>query len=84
MKFYAALDRFFLRKFNKVIAVSETIKQKLIESGVSSKKVTIIQNGISLSRFDTCQSGRDIKKELGIPNVTAVIGAVGRLSSERP
>jgi glycosyltransferase involved in cell wall biosynthesis len=45
--------------------------------------VTVIQNGISLSRFDNCQSGKDIRKELGITNATAVIGAVGRLSSEK-
>jgi len=83
MKFYAALDRFFLRKFDKVIAVSENIKQKNIESGVSAEKVTVIQNGISLNRFDNCQSGKDIRKELGITDRSAVIGAVGRLSSEK-
>ena len=83
MKFYAALDRFFLRKFDKVIAVSEKIKRKVIESGVSAKKVTIIQNGISLNRFDTCQTGKDIKRELGITDGCTVIGAVGRLSSEK-
>jgi len=83
MKFYAALDRFFLRRFDKVVAVSENIKQKIIESGVSAKKITVIQNGISLNRFDICRSEKDIRKELGITDMTAVIGAVGRLSSEK-
>jgi len=83
MKFYAALDRLFLRKFDQVIAVSEGIKGKLIESGISSQKVTIIQNGISMNRFDIGQSGKDIRKELGIANGSAVVGTVGRLSSEK-
>jgi glycosyltransferase involved in cell wall biosynthesis len=83
MKVYTALDRFFLRKFDKVIAVSEDIRQKIINSGVSAKKVAVIQNGISLNRFDTCQSGKDIRKELGISDGNAVIGTVGRLSSEK-
>jgi glycosyltransferase involved in cell wall biosynthesis len=83
MKFYAALDRFFLRRFDKVIAVSENIQQKIIKSGVSAQKVTVIQNGILLDRFDNCQSGKDIRKELGITHATAVIGTVGRLSSEK-
>ena len=46
-------------------------------------KITVIQNGISLNRFDICRSEKDIRKELGITDMTAVIGAVGRLSSEK-
>ena len=83
MKCYAVLDRLFLRKFNKIIAVSENIKEKVIESGVSPKKVTIIQNGISMGPFDARPSGKDIRKELGITDGAPVIGTVGRLSSEK-
>src|SRR5574341_2309635 len=83
MKFYASLDRFILRRFHKIIAVSEPVKKRIIESGVPIGTVGTVQNGISLDRFDSTQRTNNIKPPLGIPDDSIVIGTVGRLSPEK-
>lgn len=83
MKFYAVMDRFLLRQFNKVVAVSEGVREKICKSGVPSRKTVIVQNGITVSRFDACHSVQDIKNNLGISNGYTVIGTVGRISVEK-
>jgi glycosyltransferase involved in cell wall biosynthesis len=82
MKFYASLDRFVLRKFNKVVAVSEDVKKILVDSGILPNDIIIIGNGISLERFDLNRP-RGLKHELGIPEDAFVIGTVGRISEEK-
>jgi glycosyltransferase involved in cell wall biosynthesis len=83
MKFYASLDRFFLRKFSYVVAVSRAVQEKIVQAEVSPDKVCIIKNGIDLSRFEEATFQFDAKKTLGIPENHLVIGTVGRLSSEK-
>ena len=46
MKFYAFLDRYFLRNFEGIVAVSDEIRMTLIASGVSPHRVTVVRNGI--------------------------------------
>lgn len=83
MKLYASLDRFFLRRFASVVAVSRAVQKKILQSNISSKRVCVIRNGIDLSRFTEQDFSTNFKKELGIPENHLVIGTVGRLSSEK-
>jgi glycosyltransferase involved in cell wall biosynthesis len=83
MRFYAALDRFFLRRFDRVVAVSDDVRNRITGSGVSPGNVTIVKNGICLDRFDRVYSVAKIKTQLGIPQDDKVIGTVGRISPEK-
>ena len=83
MKFYATLDRFFLRRFDDVVAVSDDVRKRLICSGVCPKKVTVVKNGITLDRFERVHSAAKIRSDLGIPHDCKVIGTVGRISEEK-
>lgn len=83
MKFYAVLDRFFLRQFDRVIAVSPDVKKKILASGIPEKKVTIIRNGIGIEQFAGSKASSHIRQELGIPQENTVVGTVGRLSQEK-
>jgi glycosyltransferase involved in cell wall biosynthesis len=84
MRFYEVLDRVFLRKFDTVFAVSDDVKSKIIESGVSSGKVKLVHNGIDADLFRKAESQRvAIRRSLGIPEDAAVIGTVGRISTEK-
>ena len=83
MKGYAKLDRIILRRFDNVVAVSEDVRQKAIESGISPEKVHIVNNGISIEQFDSIDTHDEIRKDLGIGNECVVIGTVGRLSAEK-
>jgi len=83
MKFYAMLDKFLLNRFNKIIAVSDSVRQEILDHNVSPNKVLIINNGINLSRFNNTIKTDEIRTEFGIDGDCKVIGTVGRLSQEK-
>ncbi|HLG29158.1 MAG TPA: glycosyltransferase, partial [Candidatus Brocadiales bacterium] len=76
VKLYESLDRFVLRFFDKVIAVSDSVKERLLKSHISPQKIEKIYNAIEL-KVHTPNS------ELPTPNSELHIGAIGRLSIEK-
>jgi len=74
LRAYAVLDRWFLRRFAAVVAVSEGVRGLLRNAGVSAERIRIIGNGVDVARFrkaePTLRRIADGKK---------VIGAIGRL-----
>lgn len=83
MKFYAGLDKFFLNRFNKVVAINDLIKQEILNHNVHPDKVVTIYNGINPDRFNKLAKSNNIRKELGIKEGCRVIGTVGRLTEEK-
>ena len=74
---YGRLDRFILRSYTSVVAVSDEVKQRLLDAGVSSPKIQIVRNGIDLRPFNgTRVSAGDATRDL-------VVGLVGRLAWEK-
>jgi glycosyltransferase involved in cell wall biosynthesis len=77
---YYPADKWMLRRFPRVIAVSGVIRDTLIESGVEASRITTLLNGIDPAKFRREQ--RDVaaaRRELGIEPGDLAIGAVGRL-----
>ena len=83
MRFYARLDKFLLNRFDRVIAVSDTVKQEILESNISPLKVLRIFNGVDIHRFNNKGKADNIKRELGIDERYKIVGTVGRLSEEK-
>ncbi len=83
MKLYARLDKVFLNRFDKIIAVSDAVKQEILNHGISSEKLVTIYNGIDIKRFNNRINENNIRKKLGIEDDCKVIGTVGRLSEEK-
>jgi glycosyltransferase involved in cell wall biosynthesis len=90
MKFYEYLDKLFLRKFDKVIAVSDILKNEILMSGITRDKVIVINNGVDVDRFQAISNKLQaasrklqVKKALGIGEDERVVGTVGRLSEEK-
>lgn len=83
IKAYAGLDRFCLRYFDAIIPVSDDIRKKIVNAGSSPRKVHIIQNGVSVNRFNSNSSESKVRNELAIEKDAIVIGTVGRLSEEK-
>lgn len=79
MRAYAAFDRLVLRKFDRVVVMSEEVRKRLIRSGVAESKVCSIANGVDTDRFRSGQPA--LREELGITG--PLIGYVGRLSPEK-
>jgi glycosyltransferase involved in cell wall biosynthesis len=77
---YGRADRFVLRSYAAVVAVSEEVRQRLLKAGVRDEKIHIIRNGIDLRPFDNAPpSLGDISSQNRFPTV----GLVGRLATEK-
>lgn len=75
-RFYGRLDRWVLRRYCRVAAVSEEVKRRLELDGVRSHRIVLIRNGVDLDPFQPA-----IQRPERQPH--AVVGFVGRLSTEK-
>jgi glycosyltransferase involved in cell wall biosynthesis len=77
---YGIADRYVLRQFTRVVAVSNEVKGRLLKAGVAKDRITLIRNGIDVRRFGSTPRPIEVERcEKG----PAVIGLVGRLSLEK-
>jgi glycosyltransferase involved in cell wall biosynthesis len=77
---YGWLDRRILRRYTRIVAVSEDVRQRLLQGGVGAEKISIIRNGIDLRPFDRAPAL--LKTELGW-SAFPLVGLAGRLSIEK-
>jgi glycosyltransferase involved in cell wall biosynthesis len=72
---YGVADRFVLKRYARVVAVSRSVKQTLLQAGVREDNVRTIRNGIDLAPFDcVCPA---------VKSDAPIVGLVGRLSEEK-
>ena len=85
-------ERIACRCAQRVICVSESLRQKAIELGVADASRTVVLGGGSCSGIDAerfaptaeaLRRGRQIREKLGIPANAPVIGFVGRLTKDK-
>ena len=77
---YGLADRYVLRSFPRVVAVSEEVRQRLLAAGVPQERVRVIPNGIDSRPFMVKRSTDPIDWSQDRP---AVVGMVARLSAEK-
>jgi glycosyltransferase involved in cell wall biosynthesis len=85
LRIYNILDLFSLRFCNKIIAVSEGIRDDLIKHGIRPSKIVAIQNAVEKG-FDPmrlAETRLEKRKALGVSDGEYVAGYVGRLSAEK-
>ena len=80
MRAYALLDRIVLRRFDKVIGVSEVPTNILRRSRIAADKIATIPNGVDAERFDPAVPS--LRKEMAADGGT-LVGFVGRLVPEK-
>ena len=80
VRLYEYLNALFLRRFDAVVAVSETIADSLRRSGVRESKIRVIDNGIDLSSFSQARATLAEKIDKGR---NLIVGTVGRLASQK-
>ena len=83
MKFYARLDKSLLNRFDRVIAVSDSIMKEILNHNISGNIVLTISNGINLERFKIREKPNTLREKLGIDERFKVVGTVGRLAEEK-
>jgi glycosyltransferase involved in cell wall biosynthesis len=80
---YYALDRWAMRRYERVICVSQDLADECRRFGVPPDRVVQIDNAIDVEEFARRQSIAEAKRRLGWPAERLLIGAVGRLAEEK-
>ncbi|WP_419663483.1 glycosyl transferase, family I [Desulfosarcina variabilis str. Montpellier] len=85
MRFMIRLELFIYRYFPLVVAVSEPIKEILLDNGIPAHKVHVINNGIVLSDYNelTKDDSERLRRELEIEDVDLCFLNVGRLCRQK-
>jgi glycosyltransferase involved in cell wall biosynthesis len=77
---YGKADRFVLRKYARIVAVSDEVRQRLLKSGVRGEKICLVRNGIDLRPFDDALPA--LREDL-TPDRQLIVGLIGRLAWEK-
>jgi glycosyltransferase involved in cell wall biosynthesis/SAM-dependent methyltransferase len=81
---YLALDRLSAPLAHCILCVAESHRRELVgRYRLPPEQVVTIPNSVDLGRFRPAESGRQVRKELGISDDAPVIGIVGRLTSQK-
>lgn len=75
LRMYGRLDRWVLRRFQEVAAVSQAVRERLLSAGLKPERVQIIRNGIVLSNGSLPMDAPGDRP--------LTVGLVGRLSPEK-
>lgn len=78
-----ALERELAAASDALVACSVSVREHLgARLGLAREKVTVIPNGVDADRFRGGDGAR-LRAELGIPAAAAVVGTVGRISTQK-
>lgn len=78
-----ALEKLFYRWFPRVIAVSDDIRQVLINNGVSGEKITVVENGVVIEPHDCSEQSIKLRTSLGIKEDDFCVLNAGRLTRQK-
>jgi glycosyltransferase involved in cell wall biosynthesis len=80
---YNWLNIFFMKRADKVIAVSEEIAVEMTKKGIPSTKILVIDNGIDLQKFANQKRNNELRKSFGFNGNHKIIGTVASLTEEK-
>jgi glycosyltransferase involved in cell wall biosynthesis len=80
---YYWIDRLVLRRYERVICVSEDLHQTCLRSKVPADRCTCIENAIDTQQYARHLSVEEAKRRLGLAPGRLLAGSVGRLSAEK-
>lgn len=84
LRFYARLDSWIIRRFDRVVAVSGAIQQELARAGLRKPQLTYVPNGVDVERFSRLSDVRSpVRDELTLGGEGPVIAAISSLTVEK-
>lgn len=82
-RLYQAIDRWCLKRYDKVIAVSSALYERCIMIGVPKERLTTIHNAIDIKEWSRIRPSFIAKSRLNINSDTIMMATVGRLNHEK-
>lgn len=80
---YALIDKLILLRFDRVVAVSEQVRQECHVGPLRKRDIPVIANGLAMPTAIAAVDTDDIRQELNIPSGHLLIGSVARLTREK-
>lgn len=80
---YYWVDRMSLRRYDRVICVSQDLLEKCAAIGVPDERLCLIENAIVVDDYERTLEQREAKARFGVPTDRFLLGAAGRLSEEK-
>lgn len=80
-RLYTALDKLLLRRMVRISAVSDAVRQEVLQA-LPGMACEVIPNGIEVQRFAHSDTA-GLRKKLGLSDNHEIIGTVGRLVPEK-
>ncbi|GLI30104.1 MULTISPECIES: glycosyltransferase [Brachybacterium] len=77
-RYIARMEADAARGATKVLAITQALKDELIERGVDEDKIVLVPNGVDTERFTPLPRDEELASELGVDGRT-VIGYVGTI-----
>jgi colanic acid biosynthesis glycosyl transferase WcaI len=79
----SVFERFFLRRFDLIITISERMKQKLISKRVPSSSVTVLRNWVDTSKIRCLNGPNSFRDQLGIATTDFVVLYSGQIGPKQ-
>lgn len=76
LQMFEKLELFLYRKATAIVALTHSIKQDLVRRKIPSEKISVIINGVDLSKYSPQSRDENIAKEYGLKNEFTV-GYIG-------
>lgn len=83
MNLYYALDRWCLKRYERVLCVSPDLYEACRKAGVPEERCLYVPNGIDTDSARRRRSVAEAQRDAGVPEGRRVIGAFGRLEAEK-
>ena len=72
-------QRLICRLADRVLVNAHAVKQWLVNDGFPASRITVIPNGVDLSRFMPTRNPLEVRQSLGVPEHAPLVGVVSRL-----
>lgn len=79
---FTYLEKYFLKRAEHIVAVSESQKQKLVKQSIDSQKITTIHNAIDTAFINSIEPV-SIKHRFSLSNDSFICISAGRFSEEK-
>ena len=80
---YSLIDKRLIRFFDRIIAVSELIRNEMVEAGVPDEKITVIDNGVDVEEIARQVRSASQNEMFHESDATKIVGAIGSLKEEK-
>lgn len=83
LKAYAGFDARVLRRFDRIVAVSESVRRDMLQAKISADNISVIHNGIDPSDIKPSQNRTAIRSGLSIPEERFLFSTISSLTPEK-